>query len=142
MTSPLSSEPRTPPSPAAKPTINPHATPKSPQLIMSLFAKAALPVVGAMTRRRPCSFASMNSSTCGAFWSWCLAEPDFGQGLPGGVLTGEPHQQHVQRGSLAAAAVGAAPAGVAEAFTGCAAPLYTCADRSAVTAATLAVAGW
>src|SRR4029453_3423392 len=45
VTSPLSIAPRTPPSPA-KPTMAPHARPKSPQLIVSLFAKAALPVVG------------------------------------------------------------------------------------------------
>ena len=34
------------------------------------------PVLGAMTRRRPCSFASMNSSTCGSFLSLCFLDPD------------------------------------------------------------------
>ena len=38
-----------------------------------VFAKAAVPVFGAITLRRPCSFASMKSSTCGSFWS---LEPD------------------------------------------------------------------
>ena len=41
---------------------------------------------------------------------------------------------------FSAAAVGVVPP--SEVSTGCAAPLYTCADRSAVIAATLAVAGW
>ena len=48
MSSPLSMAPRTPSSPAAKPTMKPHATPNSPQPRVSLFAKAAVPVLGAI----------------------------------------------------------------------------------------------
>ena len=101
----------------------PHTRPNSPQLIVSLFEKAALPVVGSITRRRPCSFVSMTSSTCGAFWSWWLAEPDLARAWRAACSPTNRTSSMLSSAAWSAAAVGAAPAGVAEVSTGCDAPL-------------------
>ena len=123
MTSPLSMAPRTPPSPAAKPTMSPHARPNSPQLIDVALRKGGAPR-GGVDDPAPAVLVRLDDQLdLRRLLVLVLGGAGLGQGLPGGVLTGEPHQQHAQLGRLVAAAVGAAPAGAAEVSTGCAAPL-------------------
>ena len=81
-------------SPAAKPTINPHATPNTPQPRMSVFAKAAVPVFGAIDPA-PAVLVRLDEEL--DLRLLLVLGAGLGQGLPGGVLTGEPDQEHVQR---------------------------------------------
>jgi len=71
-----------------------------------------------MTRRRPCSFVSMTSSTCGAFWSWPLAAPELARACRAACSPTNRTSSMLSSASWSAAAAGAAPAGVAEVSSG------------------------
>ena len=130
------------PPPPVKPTIAPHARPNAAQPTASPPEKPRLPFVGSMTRRRPCSSASMNSSTFGAVGAGCFAET-----TPESALAGSTPENRRSSMLRAAAVVWVASDGDTSADARGAASVrfaaspYKPTDSVDDTAATLALVG-